>query len=529
MLRTADTFDAVYYNTAGSFSRTVDLLEFFEIIISSGKNVSFLNIKERWPNDEQITFDEATQIYQAEEGINIHRYEKLKKHIENSDLTFEKIFDYMKRKMPNNTTEEAEIHQMLSLFFKRGDTLQQVRSPVLLWFSYLFETEKNYSEQSSVFMQPSFSNGNVRRNRERADSLVELDAASIHPYTRKSILIYREKGCCCIEYRFTVYTEAEIQLSLEINYKVGLLQQHFERNIVAVIYDCNSSATITATSILDNAAGTYLSDKITLEPGQYCIQLRNCSPIEDEPLGSEGTLVTDKGKISQDYRMALLNIFDIFDLNDNGTISADEFHIYTLLTGDEEFSKEEWRALTDIFDTRNGELTMKAFIEYHQIEISEYLSGREDVISDVWTSLQQIGFHKDLSIVTACPCYIKITSLANPIELTDPTIRWYSTTEDESFAEYLYKHSQSMFILSNSEVTFKKFRCDYYAAIVKPESSLEKTYTIAVTVKTSLRTIDNKVHTVKMKGGYKIIQMIPTLYKQPEIFAEFQKTRRAYN
>uniref|UniRef100_A0A1I7YHA9 EF-hand domain-containing protein n=1 Tax=Steinernema glaseri TaxID=37863 RepID=A0A1I7YHA9_9BILA len=509
MLRTADTFDAVYYNTAGSFSRTVDLLEFYEIIISSGKNVSFLSIKERWPNED------ASQIYHSEEGINIHRYERIKKCVESGELTFDKIFDHMKRKMPNNTTEEAEMQQMLSLFLKRGDTLQQVmhefestRSELVQInrqiFSYLFETEKNNSEQSSVFMQP-ISNGHVRPIRESAQSIAHIDASStMHPNTKKSLLVCSPRGCCCIEYQFMVETESEIQLSLEINYKVGLLPQHFERNLIAVIYDCHTSATVTVTSILGDAAGTYLSEKTILEPGEYCVQLRNCVDVADEPTSYEVALTNDKGKMSKDYRMALLNVFDIFDLNDNGTICSGEFCIYTLLTGDEKFSKEEWTALTDVFDTRNGELTMKAFIEYHQVEISEHANGNEDLLCDIWTSLKHIGFDRSLAMVTACPSYIKLTSMGEPIELVDPAIRWFNTFEDESFAEYAYNHPQSMFLLSNNEITIKKYRCDYYAVVVKPESSLNKVYRIGITARTSLGTTSNTLHSVNMKGGYKV-------------------------
>ncbi|KAK0396263.1 hypothetical protein QR680_001645 [Steinernema hermaphroditum] len=519
MLRTADTFDAVYYNTAGSFSRSVDLLELYEIIISSGKNISFLRIKERWPSEDQISFEDASQIYHSEEGINIHKYDKIKKCVESGELTFDMIFNFMKRKMPNNTTEEAEMQQMLSLFLKRGDTLQQVmqefesaRSELVQInrqiFSYLFETEKTHSEQSSVFMQP-ISNGHVKPIRQSAHNITDLDATNmIHPNTKKSLLVCGEKGCCCVEYQFSVFAEAEVQLTLEINYKVGLLPEHFERNIIAIIYDCSTSATVVVTSILGDAAGTYLSEKVKLLPGQYCVQLRNCMVVKQEKASYEVALTNDRGKMSKDYRMALLNVFDIFDLNDNG---------------DEEFSKEEWTALTGVFDTRKGELTMKAFIEYHQVEISEQAEGNEEILKDIWTSLQHIGFDKSLSMVTTCPCYLKLTSMGDPIELVDPEIRWFNTLEDESFAEYAYNHRQSMFLLSNSEITIKKYRCDYYAVVVKPESSLNKIYKINVTARTSLGTTSSTLHRINMKGGYKIIQVIPTLFKQPEITAKFEK------
>ena len=42
------------------------------------------------------------------------------------------------------------------------------------------------------------------------------------------------------------------------------------------------------------------------------------------------------------WRMSLLNIFDLIDLNGDGTLSRDEFDLYNQRTGDDRISDEEW-------------------------------------------------------------------------------------------------------------------------------------------------------------------------------------------
>jgi hypothetical protein len=45
------------------------------------------------------------------------------------------------------------------------------------------------------------------------------------------------------------------------------------------------------------------------------------------------------------FRMVLMNIFDVCDLDDNGTLCREEFNIYNVRTGDEQVTDEEWRVV----------------------------------------------------------------------------------------------------------------------------------------------------------------------------------------
>lgn len=41
-----------------------------------------------------------------------------------------------------------------------------------------------------------------------------------------------------------------------------------------------------------------------------------------------------------------MNVFDMFDLDDNGCLSRDEFNVYNVRTGDLDVTDQEWQVLT---------------------------------------------------------------------------------------------------------------------------------------------------------------------------------------
>jgi hypothetical protein len=111
--------------------------------------------------------------------------------------------------------------------------------------------------------------------------------------------------------------------------------------------------------------------------------------------------------------MVLMNMFDLFDCDNDGQLSRDEFNKYNLRTGEQCTSDEEWQVLTgtrwqtrahqlhaETFDTRDGALTMKGFTQLHQMEIEE----SQAQLDDVWTALTAVGYDNTLSLVCRMMC-----------------------------------------------------------------------------------------------------------------------------
>lgn len=111
--------------------------------------------------------------------------------------------------------------------------------------------------------------------------------------------------------------------------------------------------------------------------------------------------------------MVLMNIFDLFDLDNDGLLNRDEFNLFNVRTGDENVNDEQWNlvlgsnllfastlmerfpSFTETFDTRDNALTLKGFTQLHELEVEE----SEGDLHDVWTSLEACGYDNTLVMV----------------------------------------------------------------------------------------------------------------------------------
>lgn len=58
-------------------------------------------------------------------------------------------------------------------------------------------------------------------------------------------------------------------------------------------------------------------------------------------------------------RNALVDIFDMVDLDSNGTLSRDEFNMFQLRTSGEGIDDDAWEVVEENFELKKGELTRK--------------------------------------------------------------------------------------------------------------------------------------------------------------------------
>ncbi|VDM38808.1 unnamed protein product [Toxocara canis] len=86
-----------------------------------------------------------------------------------------------------------------------------------------------------------------------------------------------------------------------------------------------------------------------------------------------------------------MNIFDMFDFDENGTLSRAEFDAFNVVASDEHVSDQEWSVLSDNFQTRDGELTMSSFIALHQVEVEDNSN-----LEETWIALRCLGYNSQL-------------------------------------------------------------------------------------------------------------------------------------
>lgn len=115
---------------------------------------------------------------------------------------------------------------------------------------------------------------------------------------------------------------------------------------------------------------------------------------------------TDTGELdlNREFREALSDIFDIIDLDGNGLLSLEEYNFFELRTSGEKCDEEAWDVCKENFDTRKNQLTRQGFMELNLMEASE----RGGDPTDLWVTLEAMGYNRGLEMVEACPFVIGV-------------------------------------------------------------------------------------------------------------------------
>ncbi|XP_068095423.1 EF-hand calcium-binding domain-containing protein 7 isoform X2 [Hyperolius riggenbachi] len=108
--------------------------------------------------------------------------------------------------------------------------------------------------------------------------------------------------------------------------------------------------------------------------------------------------------LTPEFRSALSDIFDIIDLDGNGSLSLEEYNFFELRTSGEKCDEDAWDVCRENFETKKNELTKKGFMDLNLMEAND----REGDPSDLWVTLQSMGFNKALELTEACPFLIEV-------------------------------------------------------------------------------------------------------------------------
>ncbi|KAM4628882.1 EF-hand calcium-binding domain-containing protein 7 [Polymixia lowei] len=115
---------------------------------------------------------------------------------------------------------------------------------------------------------------------------------------------------------------------------------------------------------------------------------------------------TDTGELdlTREFREVLSDIFEVIDLDGNGLLSLEEYNFFELRTSGEKCDKEAWAICKENFDTRKNQLTRQGFVELNLMEASE----KDGDPSDLWLTLEAMGYNRSLELVEACPFQIDV-------------------------------------------------------------------------------------------------------------------------
>lgn len=107
--------------------------------------------------------------------------------------------------------------------------------------------------------------------------------------------------------------------------------------------------------------------------------------------------------LTQAFKAALSDVFDVIDLDGNGFLSLEEYN-FELRTSGEKCGEEAWLLCREHFDTKKNELTRQGFMDLHLMEAND----REGDPCDLWVTLRAMGYNRALELKEACPFVIDL-------------------------------------------------------------------------------------------------------------------------
>lgn len=258
-----------------------------------------------------------------------------------------------------------------------------------------------------------------KKDRPRGGAAAKLDKLpeprNLKSWTHKSI-----KGCFFLEddsivnhhYELTLEDDSEIWITIQPITTKSIVSEDtvVDTALYIVKKDARDDGSYVAFTELRDSKGKY-GKKCNLSAGDYCIypMTTGChlKPRTREPKREVDIIKKDKDDnvvLTKAFKKALDDIFDMCDLDDNGSISREEFSWFNKRTSDETVTDEEWTVVEEKIDLNNdGEITRQGFIQLHQMEAED-----EGDPEDLWLTMTNFGFNKELVMDEACPFKIDI-------------------------------------------------------------------------------------------------------------------------
>uniref|UniRef100_A0A8C5PPS5 EF-hand calcium-binding domain-containing protein 7 n=1 Tax=Leptobrachium leishanense TaxID=445787 RepID=A0A8C5PPS5_9ANUR len=107
--------------------------------------------------------------------------------------------------------------------------------------------------------------------------------------------------------------------------------------------------------------------------------------------------------LTPEFRSTLSDMFDVIDLDGNGFLNLEEYNFFELRTSGEKCDEDAWEVCKENFEMSKSELTRQGFMDLNLMEAND----REGDPSDLWVTLQTMGYSKALEMTEACPFVIE--------------------------------------------------------------------------------------------------------------------------
>lgn len=147
------------------------------------------------------------------------------------------------------------------------------------------------------------------------------------------------------------------------------------------------------------SAGSYL-----LMPFTTGCRLKRTRKNNNKTVQLVNRMQSGELELTKEFKAVLSDIFEVIDLDGSGLLSLEEYNFFEQRTSGEKCDEDAWAICKENFDTKKNELTRQGFLELNLMEAND----REGDPSDLWLTLEAMGYNHSLEMVESCPFVIDV-------------------------------------------------------------------------------------------------------------------------
>ncbi|XP_048832184.1 EF-hand calcium-binding domain-containing protein 7 isoform X1 [Brienomyrus brachyistius] len=193
-----------------------------------------------------------------------------------------------------------------------------------------------------------------------------------------------------------------------------------------------------------------------------------------QPVTKAAQLVyrTETGELAltKEFRAALSDIFEVIDLDGNGLLSLEEYNFFEQRSSGEKCDGDAWAVCKENFDTRKNQLTRQGFMELSLMEAND----REGDPSDLWVTLESMGYNRALEMVEACPFVVNVYAEASKPTMQPVSLESPGRALHAAVCESVIAKGQARPLKSHSDVLVHTYRSEARISSVIDNKSAEK-------------------------------------------------------
>ncbi|CAD5233190.1 unnamed protein product [Bursaphelenchus xylophilus] len=457
--------------------KNITLRELVDVIVCAGKNTTVEELSNAYPYSEdaaEISYDEGLYIFQKLPAIEMDNANLMEK-LGNGDIDYERIIEEIK---DSSIEDLDDVIDFLQKWKKRKFDANEIETEIMSTRHQLLQLNESLVRKqklddnallalnssteslSSVFSNTRNSQVPLGDQAPPAISSARMGTSAERAILKSFVIQKSHDLTISIGYTFVLTRAQQICVGFKINEKIDQDLNRFQNHLIGYVTSDSSSVIVALTKRKDDLYRR--SEWMLFPPGSYTFCIRFLRPLKVVEPNKDADILTHDGKLTKEYKVMLMNTFDIFDLDDDGLLTREEMETYKMLSGGDRISPDDWAALEKTCQMRERMLTMKGFLDMHQHEIRA-MSERQRL--DLWGKLKELGYNRKFYLSTGCPVWIELQTGDGLIHMDNFEIAYFTPESDWQLLEFYWENGTNLPYLKEL-ASVRLYKTDYFAVIV---------------------------------------------------------------